>query len=71
MQYALATGLLVYFENYGRYDWMRYFRGQNGLDLRWTAAKEAMWSRRFRQEGISRPVTIEVIRRSVEFVRFF
>tara|TARA_B110001452_G_scaffold35067_1_gene27010 strand:- start:137 stop:268 length:132 start_codon:yes stop_codon:yes gene_type:complete len=23
----MATGMYVYFENYGRYDWTRYFTG--------------------------------------------
>ena len=44
----------VYFENYGRYDWTRYFGCDLGLDLRWTAAKHRMWKARFAAMGKSR-----------------
>ena len=37
--FALSAGIYVYFENYVRYDWTRYFTGFAGLDLRWTVAK--------------------------------
>lgn len=48
---VLQTGLLVYFDNYGRYDWTRYFFGYTGLDVRWTAARHAMWGRRLDKMG--------------------
>ena len=41
--FAMSTGMYVYVENYGRYDWTRYFHGHAGLDLRWTPAKHRMW----------------------------
>ena len=41
--FALTAGIYVYVENYGRYDWTRYFTGYAGLDLRWTPAKSRMW----------------------------
>ena len=44
---AMATGIYVYFDNYGRYDWSRYFYGQYGLDLRWTPARRWLWAARF------------------------
>ena len=52
--YAMATGLYVYVENYGRYDWTRYFTGAHGLDLRWTPAKQRMWRARFLRAGVAR-----------------
>ena len=48
----MTTGMYVYFENYGRYDWTRYFYGHSGLDLRWTPAKRRMWSARFGAMGV-------------------
>ena len=39
---AMATGIYIYFDNYGRYDWSRYFYGQYGLDLRWTPARRRL-----------------------------
>ena len=50
----MATGMYVYFENYGRYDWTRYFHGEGGLDLRWTPARQRMWRSRFRALNVSR-----------------
>ena len=44
---AMATGIYIYFDNYGRYDWSRYFYGQYGLDLRWTPARRRLWAARF------------------------
>ena len=44
----------MYVENYGRYDWTRYFTGHAGLDLRWTKAKHLMWKRRFEAVGASK-----------------
>ena len=52
MLWALATGMYVYVENYGRYDWTRYFEGLGGLDLRWTAAKQRMWKARYLTIGV-------------------
>ena len=52
--FALYTGVYVYVENYGRYDWTRYFFGHAGLDLRWTAAKARLWKGRFATAGLSR-----------------
>ena len=50
----MTTGMYVYFENYGRYDWTRYFGGHFGLDLRWTPAKQRMWRARFLSAGVSK-----------------
>tara|TARA_B100000513_G_scaffold195678_1_gene126957 strand:+ start:280 stop:1992 length:1713 start_codon:yes stop_codon:yes gene_type:complete len=61
MHYALATNLILYFDNYGRYDWSKYFYGWGGLDLRWSTAKETMWARRFRHLGMGGPHLIEVL----------
>ena len=58
--YALGTGLYVYVENYGRYDWTRYFGGHAGLDLRWTPAKQRMWKARFHGAGVTKAV-LEVL----------
>ena len=51
--FAMSSNLLVYFENYGRYDWTRYFTGYAGLDARWTAAKRRLWAERFGRRGVS------------------
>ena len=52
--FALSAGFYVYVENYGRYDWTRYFHGHAGLDMRWTAAKHKMWRARFAAAGVPR-----------------
>jgi hypothetical protein len=52
--FCLTAGIYVYFENYGRYDWARYFYGEGGLDLRWTPARQRMWRSRFRALNVSR-----------------
>ena len=52
--FCLSAGIYVYFENYGRYDWTRYFHGMSGLDLRWTPARQRMWRLRFRSVNISK-----------------
>ena len=56
MVMALATGIYVYFDNYGRYDWTRYFYGQYGLDMRWTPARQRLWSSRFSALGVKKQV---------------
>ena len=52
--FALTAGIYVYVENYGRYDWTRYFTGHAGLDLRWTPAKARMWRARWSSVGVAR-----------------
>ena len=52
--FALSAGVYVYVENYGRYDWTRYFVGHAGLDLRWTPAKQRVWKQRFAAAGVVR-----------------
>ena len=48
--------MYVYFENYGRYDWTRYFYGYAGLDLRWSNARRAAWAARFAAAGVKERV---------------
>ncbi len=60
--WAMSCGMYVYFENYGRYDWSRYFGGYAGLDLRWTPAKHRLWRSRFASLGVDRPDVVEVWR---------
>lgn len=45
------TSVYVYFENYGRYDWTKYFYGYLGLDMRWTESRSAAWERKFASVG--------------------
>ena len=54
------TGVYVYFDNYGRYDWTRYFYGYKGLDARWTPARRAAWRRRFKAIGAIEQHQVEV-----------
>ena len=51
MRCERQTGVYIYFENYGRYDWTRYFYGYLGLDVRWTPARRAAWERKFASVG--------------------
>lgn len=60
LHFGLSTGFQVYFENYGRYDWQRYFYGHGGMSLRWTHARARLWRHRFRSIGVLRPKLIEV-----------
>ena len=53
---AMAANIYVYFDNYGRYDWARYFYGHHGLDLRWTPARRRMWAARFAALGVTKHV---------------
>ena len=53
---AMAANIYVYFDNYGRYDWARYFYGHHGLDLRWTPARRRMWAGRFAALGVTKHV---------------
>ena len=60
IKFALWSGIYVYFENYGRYDWQKYFYGYGGLDTRWTAARQSLWESRFANMNASKQ-TIDVI----------
>ena len=51
---AMSANIYVYFDNYGRYDWARYFYGHHGLDLRWTPARRRMWAGRFAPLGVTK-----------------
>ncbi|KAL1510577.1 hypothetical protein AB1Y20_006878 [Prymnesium parvum] len=51
LRFAIQTGIYIYFENYGRYDWTRYFYGYMGLDVRWTTARRSAWERKFASVG--------------------
>jgi len=60
VRFAVQASVYVYFENYGRYDWTRYFYGYLGLDVRWTEARSAAWQRKFASVGGAVERNVEV-----------
>uniref|UniRef100_A0A7S4F3G6 Uncharacterized protein n=1 Tax=Chrysotila carterae TaxID=13221 RepID=A0A7S4F3G6_CHRCT len=60
LHFVMMTGIHIYFENYGKYDWQKYFYGYGGLDTRWTKAKHRLWAARFATAGIASPTRIDV-----------
>ena len=63
------AGIYFYVENYGRYDWTRYFGGHAGLDLRWTVAKQRMWKVRLSTGGRGSALSSATLLSSGTFVR--
>ena len=47
--FAMSSNLLVYFENYGQYDWTRYF---TGTPARRVDGGEAAVGERFARRGV-------------------